>query len=613
MRLNWRLYRLYLIPVAVTLMVAAFAFGNRPAALRSTLVPEAFNGESAFALLREMEALAPDPAPGSAGDARLLGFVERQLKGAGEPGHGGYAVKRLRIDAPTSLGERTLTVLAARRTGSTAAPPILLLAHRDASGGTPSSRRAQLSGTAALLEIAMVLAASETKHPLQIVFSDGGSAGAAGTAAYLKSMFGGSADAAIVIGDVGGRTLRRPLVQPFSSGLGGAPEALQNTVSAALGGALGLDAGAPSIASQLAHLIFPLAVGEQGLLNAAGVPAVTVDLAGEQGPPAGERVSRQRLESAGKAVLSAFYALDERPRLPASANEGVTFHGRTVPAWALRLLIGALLLSPIALCCDALVRLSRRGEQAGRWISLSFSCAIPFFAVAILVKLLAAVGLLSAPPSAAAAAALAFDAGATATIVLALAALTLGLRAWWLLAARPLLGGGEGRGRRGGAERAGSGSGGSGSRGAGSSGIAALATACITAFVVWLFDPYAALLLIPGLHIWPLVLSSAERPRPRSLRVALALGPLIPLVLVLLYYALALGLGPLQLLLSGTLLLGGGGIGWGAAVLWSLALGVLATVLLAALRDDRSPPSHPPPLVSGHERVRIGPSPRVRA
>ncbi|HEY1687336.1 MAG TPA: hypothetical protein VGF95_00565 [Solirubrobacteraceae bacterium] len=584
MRLNWRLYRLYLIPVAVTLMIAAFAFGNRPAPMRSTLVPEAFDGPHAFALLREMAALAPDPTPGSAGDQRLLGFIERQLRASGEAGRGGYSLRRLAVSAPTSLGKRMLTVLVAHRPGSTSAPPILLVAHRDALGGT-RARQAQLSGSAALLEIALALANSETKHPLEIVFSDGGSAGNPGIAAYLESAFAGSADAALVLGDLGGQTLRRPLVQPFSDGFGGAPEALQNTVSASLGRALGLDAGAPSIASQLAHLIFPLTVDEEGALNAAGVPAVGIGLAGERGPAGDETVSRGRLESAGKAVLSAFYALDDGPEVPASPNHDLTFYGRTVPAWALRLLIGALLLAPIALCCDALVRLSRRREQAGRWISLSCSCAIPFFACAILVKLLAGVGLLSAPPGAAPAAALSFDAGAVVTIALAFAALALGLRAWWLLAARPLL---------------------QGARGAGSSGIAALATACIVAAIVWLFNPYAALLLIPGLHIWPLVLSADRRPGTRAARLALALGPLIPLGLVLLYYALALGLGPLQLLLSGTLLLGGGQVGWGAAVLWSLALGVLATVLLAALRDDRSIPSRPLPPAIVDKRARIG-------
>lgn len=584
-RLNWRLYRLYLIPVVVTLMIAAFAFGNRAAPLRSTLVPEAFDGGQAFALLHEMAALAPDPTPGGEGDRRLLGYIEMQLRAAGEAGRGGYSLKRLTVSAPTSLGKRTLTLLLARRPGSTAAPPIVLVARRDAVGGTQASRRAQLSGSAALLELALALANSETKHPLEVVFSDGGSAGAAGIAAYLKSMFGGSADAAIVLGDLAGRTLRRPLVLPFSNAFGGAPEALQNTVSASLGRTLGIDAGAPSIASQLAHLIFPLTVGEQGLLNAAGVPAVAVDLAGERGPPtpgAHESVSRRRLESTGKAVLSAFYALDDGPQIPASANHDLTFHDRTVPGWALRLLIGALLLAPIALCCDALVRLSRRGEQAGRWISLSFSGAIPFFACAILVKLLAAVGLLSAPPSAAPAAALAFGAGSVVTIALALAALALGLRAWWLRAARPLLGS------------------------AGSSGIAALAMACVTALVVWLFNPYAALLLIPGLHIWPLVLGSERRLGTRAARLALALAPLIPLGLVLLYYALALGLGPLQLLLSGTLLLGGGQIGWGAAVLWSLALGVLVTALLAALRDRSSMRSRPQPPAVVDKRARIG-------
>jgi hypothetical protein len=567
-RLHWRLYRLYLIPVAVAVLIVAFAFGNQATPLSSTLVPEGFDGARAFALLKRMAAIAPGRAPGSSGDERLLGFVAGQLRSLGDAGDGGYALRRLDVDATTSLGGKRLEVLVARRPGSRSEAPILLVAHRD-SAASAGDARAQLSGTAALLELASVLAGSETKHPVELVFSDGGSAGGGGISAYLHDLAPGRLDAALVLGDLAGEALRDPLVQPYSNALGSAPEALQRTVSAALRDALHSAPGAPGLLAQLAHLAFPLSVGEQGILDAAGVPAVSVGLAGESGTSAREAVSEGRLQAAGHGVLSAFYALDGTAEVATGANVGLALGERTLPGWALRLLIGSLLLAPLALSVDALVRLSRRGRQAGRWISLAISCALPIFGAAIVVKLLAAVGLLAAPGAPVPAEGLSLSAGAALTLALALLALLAGARLWWRGLAAPLL------------ARAG---------GPSSGGVAALCVACLIAAIVWIVNPFAALLLIPALHIWPLVLDPELRPAARGGRIALALLPLLPLGLLLAYYAVALGFGPGSLLLSALLLLGGGQVGWGGALIWSLAFGLLATVVLAAAvsHPDRS-------------------------
>src|SRR5207302_6066281 len=107
------------------------------------------------------------------------------------------------------------------------ATPIAILAHRDAAG---AGARAELSGTAALLELARVFAARETKRTIVLVSTSGGSGGDAGAAEFATHERG-SFDAAIVLGDLAAAHERGPIVVPYSDGLGTAPLALQRTVS----------------------------------------------------------------------------------------------------------------------------------------------------------------------------------------------------------------------------------------------------------------------------------------------------------------------------------------------------------------------------------------------
>ncbi len=140
-----------------------------------------------------------------------------------------------------------------------------------------------------------MFAERETKRTIILASTSGGSGGDAGAAQLLSGggELGGAAtagagsgplDAAIVLGDLAGTRTRPPLVVPYSDGVGSAPLQLQRTVDAAIAQNVGVDPGAPSTLGQLAHLAFPLSVGEQGALDARGVPAVLVQASGERGP-----------------------------------------------------------------------------------------------------------------------------------------------------------------------------------------------------------------------------------------------------------------------------------------------------------------------------------------
>lgn len=574
-QLNWRLYRLCFAPVIAALLILAFSLGSPPAPLTSNLVPEAFEGGRAFSNLEHMASIAPSRQSGSQGDARLVEYLQGQLGSLGSQGSGGYSVSVSHVTAETTMGSKPQTLLIGQRAGTGTLAPLALIASRDSAAG---GARAALSGTAALLELASVLAQGETRHPIYVIFSDGASSGDAAIVSWLESSLHQRLDAAIVLGDLAGRDLRRPLVQPFSTGFGSAPEELTTTVSAAFGGSLGIQAGQPSLASQLSHLALPLSVGEQGPLNGIGIPSVSVSLAGEHGPGAHEAVSEARLRAAGRGVLSAFYALDHGAEVSTAASTGLRLSGKVLSQWPIALLCLTLLLGPLLSSGDALVRLARkRGQHVRRWMLLPLLCAWPFALSLVSLRALAAIGLLHSPPNPVGASALRFGAGSIVALIFALALLA---GCWWLWPRQTMA---------------------SSPSKVPTSGVAGIAVLCcgsLLTLLVWLINPYTALLLILALHAWLLAVCPQHRPQNRLARAALVLLPaLAPIALLVAYYALSLDLGPGHLLLEAMAMVGGGYVNFGGVLLWSIALGVLVAMCIATLggRKNETPRVHPPP------------------
>ena len=384
--INARLYRAALVPFVIALAIAAFSLGARPLPLTSTLAPEAFEGTRALSQLQSLAARFPERRAGSSGDQALAAEVQHLLEGLGGTAGGGFSVHVRHLEGQTVDGERPLTTVIAQRPGSTDATPVLIVAHRDAAA---RGSVAELSGTAVLLELARVFATRETKRTIILASTSGGSGGDAG-AAELARALPSPLDAAIVIGDVAGARVRKPMVVPFSDGLGSAPLQLQRTVSDAITQETGVDPGAPSALGQLAHLAFPMAAGEQGVLEAAGVPSVLVQASGEVGPSPTEPVSVERIEGLGRAVLGSVDALDGAPDISSAPQTGLVLARKTLPPWALRLLIGTLLLAPLIAVADGLARARRRRMPAGRWVLWTLTCALPFLCCAVFAYLLGA-------------------------------------------------------------------------------------------------------------------------------------------------------------------------------------------------------------------------------
>jgi hypothetical protein len=597
--LNGRLYRASFAPFPIVLVAVAFSLTPRPGPLTSTLAPDAFAGNQAYGELRQLAAEFPNRRPGSSSDQRLAQHVAQTIEGLGGTASGGFRVHVTHARAQTIEGERTLETVIAQRPGVTGASPIVIIAHRDAAA---SGSIAQLSGTATLLELARVFASRETQRPIVLVSTSGGSGGDAGAAqfaAQAASIVHGPIDAAIVLGDVASVRTSPPVVIPYSDGYGSAPDELQRTVAGAIVAEAGVQPGGPSALGQLAHLAFGFAPGEQGVLDAAGVPAVLVQLSGEGAPSASAAVSAERLEGVGRATLSAVDALDPAPAIEAAPQTGIVLAKQIVPAWALRLLIGALLLPPLVVLVDGVARARRAGQPTARWVGWTLTCALPFFIGALFALALGATAVLPATPAAPVLpGALPFGL-AMASAVLA-CALVLGLAwlAWPTLVRRlglgVLPGTDSGRAPAAGAigVRVGAGLGArvgsvepapaSSARPGEAAGVAALLAALVVAVGVWVVNPYAALLMVPGLHLLLCVASPQWRPRP-PLGLALVALSLVPLALLIAFYAHQLGYGPGAAAQAALLLVAGKQLGLLALALWSIALGCAAAMALIAV------------------------------
>ncbi|MGA7704008.1 MAG: M28 family peptidase, partial [Solirubrobacteraceae bacterium] len=401
-----RIYRAALVPLLLVIVIAGFSLVSRSAPLGSTLAPDAFNGARAYAGLQALVKRFPDRRPGSLGDNALASYIARSLGELGSPSGasntggvggqgaaGGFLLSTRRVQARTIEGKRTLTTVIAERPGSTGASPIVVLAHRDAVG--PSSA-AQLSGTAALLELARVFSQSETHRTIVLVSTSGGTGGYGG-AADFAAHWGQPLDAALVLGNLAGAVARRPLVSPFSTDPSSAPESLQRTLDSAISQEAGTDPGELSAGTEFAHFAFPLATGEEAPLNSAGLPAVLFQVSGPREPSAREPVSQASLLGFGRAALSAIYALDEGPNVPTSSPPRLQVGGKLLPAWAIRLLAFALLLAPLLVSVDALARLRRRREPILPWLGWALSGALPFLLAAIFAFVLGALGIVAAP------------------------------------------------------------------------------------------------------------------------------------------------------------------------------------------------------------------------
>jgi hypothetical protein len=454
---------------------------------------------------------------------------------------------------------------------------VVVIAGRDAAG-TPG--RAELSATATLLELSRVFRQRELRKTLVLVSTSGNTLGFAGARAWAKSVAGGPIDAVLVLGDMAGERIRKPWVVLWRGDSGPPPLTLQRTVETALRAEVSPNPGGSRATGQWARRAFPLTISGQGVVGEEGIPAVAIGSSGELGPAEDEPVSRTRLGSFGRGVLRAVSAIDaagpiddERAaRAPffSSGPDGIVTMRNVLPDWAVRMLVGTLLLPALLAAIDAWFRARRRKLPVERWAGWIVAGALPLVLGWAWLRLLGLVGAIDVPVSPVDPALYPIGTSGLVAIVSAAIVVAVGWFGVRALIVRRLRPGGN----------------------AAAGGLAAalgLAVNLLTA-LVWLFNPYAAALLLPAAHLWLFAASPGSRLRGAAAAIPVVAGVLLP-VLVLFHYGRALELDPLSLGWLLVLVTADGHISPAAAIgiaLWLSCLVGLIKVLRVRTKTEAS-------------------------
>jgi hypothetical protein len=558
--LDVRVYRAAFLPALVALFVAAFSLADRPAPLSSPLSADSFRGDRAFGgraplrnSLTELGRAYPNRSPGSADDAALSDRVADTLGAADRTGRPAFEVTRERAgEIETVIGVRP--GLSSRQ--------IVVVSHRDAVG---RPGLAELSGTAGMLELARLFRARDLRRTLVLVSTSGATLGATGARAWAEGLDERSVDAVLVLGDLAGKRVAKPWVAPWSLSPGPAPLALERTVEQALRAEAGPPGGSRASA-QWARRALPFTVSEQGVIAAAGLPAVLISASGERGPAAAVAVTAARLERFGRSVLRTVTAIDAAPEGEAFASSpaGIVTMRNVLPDWAVRLLVGTLLLPAFLTALDGFFRVRRRGLAVGPWFAWLAAVGLPVLLAWAWVRALGLTSALDVPDAPVLPLQAVERSGA-----LALASVALVLALGWF-GIRPLI-----------LARAG----GRGSPAAGSLAGAMGAFLCVLAALVWAANPYAAALLLPATHLW--LFAAAPQTRLSGWAgVAAVVAGLLPFALLALAYAQALALNPLELAWMALLGAASGRLSVAAAFVAATVL-ACAVAVVAIMRTRR--------------------------
>ena len=572
--LDVRVYRAAFLPALIAVFVAAFSLADRPAPTTTGLSAEAFDAASAFGdvakprrnSLNELARTFPNRAAGSDGDARLADRVADVL-GTREPGSRRPAFEVTR--STTEWDGKDLETVVGVRAGPSSRR-IVVLASRDASG---RPGRAELSSTAALLELARIYRRRDLRKTLVLVSTSGATTGFAGARPWAReaadAQGASPVEAVIVLGDMAGKRNRKPWVVPWTTNGDSAPLALQRTVESALRAEVAPNPGGAHASGQWVRRALPLTLAAQGVVSETGLPAVAMGTTGELAAEPAEAVTRRRLGAFGRGLLRTVTAIDEAgPTDPERAAASPVFSGgpdgivtmrNVLPDWAVRMLIGTLLLPALLAALDGFFRARRRHLAVGRWVGWIAAGAFAPLLGWLWLRALGLTGVLTVPATP-------VDPDlyplGTAGIVALVSTAVVAAVGWF--GVRPLI---VSQLPKGGNPAAG--------------GLAAATGLVVNALaaVVWLTNPYAAALLLPAAHLWLFAASPASRLRGPWAALPVALGVALP-VLALAHYVSALDLNPLSFAWLVALATADGHISIAAAVIVSLFLACLAGLLV---------------------------------
>jgi hypothetical protein len=401
-----------------------------------------------------------------------------------------------------------------------------------------------------------------------LVSVSGSEAGAAGVRELVAHLPDPESVAGIVvISQPGAADPSQPFVVASSTGTTSPSAQLVETATLAVSQQLDRPVGSTSAVTQLARLAVPSGLGDQAPLIAEGFDAVAISSAGERPLDSGDDqlddLSPDSVDAFGRSVQSAVGALDFATSSPIHGpGTYVRLGSNLVPGWALAALALALILPAALVAIDLCARTLRRGLGFAPGLVWAAACAIPFIGALALLYAMSLVGLVPRPP-------FPFDPGLYGLGVRGAIAFTLMLvvvvASFWLLRQRNITATAAPEGAF----------------------AACGAIAIAAAAVIWLVNPYMALLLAPVAHVW---LLAAQPGRWARLRTAGgAVLALIPLAAGLAAVAAALDLGP-SAPWTFALMVADGQIGLLEMVSGCLLAGAIAGAIVLGARTPTNPP-----------------------
>jgi hypothetical protein len=569
--IDFRLYRLALLAVPVTAIVAMFSLQGVPSPLSEGIPPDAFDPTTAAPLSEDLAEKNPYPTPGSAADHALAEQVKNNFASIE-----GATVSEQSFDASFRGHDVQLRNLIATLPGESGRQ-IALIAPRDVANG--SGAVTSVAATAAMLEIADSFSGSSHHKTLVFVSADGSSIGALGAKRFVRDYSdSGLLDAAIVLSQPAVQHPAAPLVIPWSTGPESTASQLADTANATVSEETDVPAGDEGPISDLFRLALPAGLGEQGPLVEAGLPAVRLSGDGElplsPSEDTPDRFTPDTFDRFGRAALSLILSLDASPGAVEHGPEGyIGLAGNLLPGWTIAMLALAVFL-PLGLAAGSgLINAATSPVAAGRAVIWSALRALPFIGALLLFGGATLVGLMPSPD-------FPFDPrteglGAGGTIAVIAALLLYGAIAFFLRPLRPPPG-----------------------RDAAAGAPAALVLASVAALGVWAVNPYLALLVALGLHAW---LAPASGVVPGRMAAAgLVLLGFVPLAALVASLAGRFDAG-ISVWHDLLLMLADGQIGAGLALLGCLLAGSAVAMVAAS---GGQPGRRPEPDIDGEISVR---------
>jgi hypothetical protein len=544
-------------------ILAMFSLQSQPRPLPQGLAADVlFDGDLAARQAQAIVRDQPSRPAGSEGDLATAERVARSLA------RRGFQVER---DSFTHAGRRLENVVA-RRAGRSRRQ-LVLVAARDARG-TPDAA-GSASDTASLMELGRVFQGRPTRLTLVLASVDGSTLGEVGAERLARRLGDPSlVESVLVMSDLGAREQRGSAIVPWANDTTRGSIGLQRTLAESIREELEEPVKSTGAAGQLFRLAFPLGIGTQGPFVDSGLEAVRISGSGELPPDGQGPIDRDRLGGLGRAALRTVTAIDQSGGAEHGPQTYVIAVSQVMPGWPIALLALLLLLPALVVSIDAFARARRRHEPVARWMRwLGVWCA-PFLAALVAAELMALLGATpEPPPSPVPPSDLPLDGPAIAVLC---GSAAVGAIAFWVarrFVVRPdaVL---------------------ADSSRPGAACALALATS-VTALVLWVVNPFAALIAVPAVHLWLLATLSDPAP-PRRARFAMVAAGLLAPALVAIYHLFVLHVNPITGAWYLLMLLTGHVVGLITALIgcaWLAA--VCATFAIVRAKRDPEEPDEP--------------------